>query len=61
MLHSICSFIFLVGGNGPFGWLSHVDEKVNVVPLQVLVLDQPLKLLLDHLFGWQELVLEDVD
>ena len=25
------------------------------------MLDQPLNLLLDHLLGWQELVLEDVD
>ena len=41
--------------------LSHVDEEVDVVPLQVLVLARPLKLLLDHLLGWQELVLEDVD
>ena len=43
--------------------LSHVDEEVDVVlvPLQVLVLNEPLNLLLDHLLGWQELVLEDVD
>ena len=43
--------------------LSHVDEEVDVVHVlfQVLVLAQPLELLLDHLLGWQELVLEDVD
>lgn len=43
--------------------LRHVDEHVDVVFVSphVLVLDQPLDLLLDHLLRGQEHVLEDVD
>ena len=43
--------------------LRHVDEHVDVVlvALHVLVLDEPLDLLLDHLLGGEEHVLEDVD
>lgn len=43
--------------------LGHVDECVDVVivSFHVLVLDQPLELLLDHLFRGQEHILEDVD
>lgn len=43
--------------------LSHVDESVDVVviPLHVLVFDQPLQLLLNHFFRGQEHVFQDVD
>ena len=42
--------------------LRHVDEGVDVrlVALEVLVLDEPLHLLLDHLFLGQEHVLQDL-
>jgi len=42
--------------------LGDVDEGVDVglVPLHVLVLDQPLDLLLDEFFTWQEHILQDI-
>jgi len=42
--------------------LGNVDEGVDVglVPLHVLVLYQPLDLLLDELFAWEEHVLQNV-
>lgn len=42
--------------------LRHVDEGVNVrlVSLDVLVLDEPLNLFLDHLLLWKEHVLQDL-
>ena len=43
--------------------LRHVDEHVDVVLVaaHVLVLDQPLDLLLDHLLGGKKHVLQNVD
>jgi len=43
-------------------YLGNVDKGVDVgfVPLHVLVLDQPLDLLLDEFFTWQEHILQDI-
>ena len=43
--------------------LRHIDEQVDVVlvPLHVLVLNQPLDLFLDHFLGGQEHIFQDVD
>ena len=43
-------------------YLGKIDEgtKVGVIPFHVLVLNEPLNLLLNHLLGWDEHVLEDL-